>query len=169
MGLAKGSGRLATPVADIGFHFPLAQNFWPTGQKIPPPRRAHLKYWAETIPPPARAPLPPPKSATGQHSLSGLATFSSSPIPRGKVLEFLWLPLTLPATLSGGGADGEGPGRVGGVPESTALPRVLQPRLRRLRGHHQLRLHRQVCVAEWLARRTSWVRNTGATLAFLPA
>ena len=46
-------------MADIGFHFPLAQNFWLTGQKIPPPPDPP-KYWAETIPPSVRAPCPPP-------------------------------------------------------------------------------------------------------------
>ena len=40
------------------FSFPRPNFFWFTGQNIPP-RRAPLKYWAETVPP-ARAPLPPP-------------------------------------------------------------------------------------------------------------
>ena len=52
-------------VADIGFHFPPRPKFLAYRPKDPPPRRAPLKYWAETIFPPARAPLPPPpKSAT---------------------------------------------------------------------------------------------------------
>ena len=64
---ARGSGvgqwavvRCSGPVADIGFHFPPRPKFLAYRPKDFPPRRAPLKYWAETISPPARAPLAPP-------------------------------------------------------------------------------------------------------------
>ena len=46
-------------VADIGFHFPLAQNFWPIGQKIPPPPAGPPLSTGPKPFPPARAPLAP--------------------------------------------------------------------------------------------------------------
>ena len=130
--LGSGTG-IIQPVADMGFHFPLAQNFWPTGQKIPPPPAGPPLSTGPKPFPPVRAPLPPPKSATASsvfthyessEALTSLHT--SSPIEG-----FLGGEEGL-LTLRSGEAD-EGPGAPLEDPclavELEGLP-VVQPNLR---------------------------------------
>ena len=96
------------PVADIGFHFPPRPKFLAYRPKDSPPRRAPLKYWAETIPPPPPGPPcpPPPKSATAHCNHSGFpaSLFILSQFPSEAALQTLaenWKTPFLDSNLSG--------------------------------------------------------------------